>query len=169
MPGAERLVQHLAQHQIPICVATGSRRINYQVKARANPRIFDVFGDRVICGDDDIVGRGKPTPDIFLIAAKHGLGIHNTDEGRAFLEGIRNPGAEFDDRLAGHEGDVLVFEDAVPGVQAGLAAGMKVVWVPDANLRAVTDQGPPVGAHQQIGSLLEFRPEEWGLPPFEDA
>ena len=145
-----------------------------QVKARANPRIFDVFGDRVICGDDDIVGRGKPTPDIFLIAAKHGLGI-------------RNPGAEFDDRLAGHEGDVLVFEDAVPGVQAGLAAGMKgtcscaystVVWVPDANvskgisnfqLRAVTDQGPPVGAHQQIGSLLEFRPEEWGLPPFEDA
>ena len=112
-----------------------------QVKARANPRIFDVFGDRVICGDDDIVGRGKPTPDIFLIAAKHGLGIHNTDEGRAFLEGIRNPGAEFDDRLAGHEGDVLVFEDAVPGVQAGLAAGMKgtcscaystVVWVPDA-------------------------------------
>ena len=158
-----------------------------QVKARANPRIFDVFGDRVICGDDDIVGRGKPTPDIFLIAAKHGLGIHNTDEGRAFLEGIRNPGAEFDDRLAGHEGDVLVFDDAVPGVQAGLAAGMKgtcscaystVVWVPDANvskgisnfqLRAVTDQGPPVGAHQQIGSLLEFRPEEWGLPPFEDA
>ena len=158
-----------------------------QVKARANPRIFDVFGDRVICGDDDIVGRGKPTPDIFLIAAKHGLGIHNTDEGRAVLEGIRNPGAEFDDRLAGHEGDVLVFEDAVPGVQAGLAAGMKgtcsyaystVVWVPDANvskgisnfqLRAVTDQGPPVGAHQQLGSLLEFRPEEWGLPPFEDA
>ena len=56
-----------------------------QVKARANPRIFDVFGDRVICGDDDIVGRGKPTPDIFLIAAKHGLGIHNTDEGRTFF------------------------------------------------------------------------------------
>jgi len=59
-----------------------------------------------------------------------------------------------------------------------LCAYSTVVWVPDANvskgisksqLRAVTDQGPPVGAHQQIGSLLEFRPEEWGLPPFEDA
>lgn len=133
------------------------------------------------------MGRGKPSPDIFLIAAKHGLGLGNTDEGRTFLEGIRNPGAEFDDRLAGSEGEVLVFEDAVPGVQAGLAAGMKgtclctystVVWVPDANvcmgisnfqLRAVTDQGLHVGAHQQIESLLDFRPEEWGLPPFDDA
>lgn len=162
-------------------------RNKVQVKAGANPRIFEVFGDRVVCGDDAIVGRGKPSPDIFLIAAKHGLGLYNTDEGRAFLEGIRNPGAEFDDGLAGSEGDVLVFEDAVPGVQAGLAAGMKgtclcaystVVWVPDANvcmgisnfqLRAVTDQGRHVGAHQQIESLLDFRPEEWGLPPFDDA
>lgn len=121
-----------------------------------------------MCGDDEMIGRGKPYPDIFLNAVKHGLGWQFSDEGRAILEKIRDPGAEFDGKLGGVEGEILVFEDALPGVQAGLSAGMKVVWVPDPSLRAVADQGPPIGAHQELSSLEDFRPEMWGLPPFEN-
>ncbi|KAL4400667.1 phosphatase [Malassezia pachydermatis] len=167
MPGAQRLVQHLSKHNIPICVATGSKRRNFQIKSSANPDLFKCFGDRVVCGDDKVVGRGKPNPDIFLIAAKYGLGLQHTKDGETFVQGIRDPGAEFDGVLKGTEGEVLVFEDGLPGVEAGLAAGMKVVWVPDPNLSAVAEQGPTVQAHQTISSLKDFQPELWGLPPFD--
>ena len=66
-----------------------------------------------MCGDDEMIGRGKPYPDIFLNAVKHGLGWQFSDEGRAILEKIRDPGAEFDGKLGGVEGEILVFEDAL--------------------------------------------------------
>lgn len=51
------------------------------------------------------VGKGKPAPDIYLAVAKE-LGV-NTDR-------------------------CLVFEDIIPGIQAGLSAGMRVCAVEDA-------------------------------------
>jgi 16S rRNA pseudouridine516 synthase len=48
--------------------------------------------------------RGKPAPDIYLTAAE---------------------------RLGVDPSDCLVFEDIVPGIQAGLAAGMEVCAVDD--------------------------------------
>ncbi|XP_022927266.1 bifunctional riboflavin kinase/FMN phosphatase isoform X1 [Cucurbita moschata] len=58
----------------------------------------------------------------------------------------------------------LVIEDSVPGVAAGKAAGMKVIAVPSlpkkTNLYSSADE--------VINSLLDFQPEKWGLPPFED-
>ena len=36
--------------------------------------------------------------------------------------------------------------------------------VPDPNL----DKALHAGADQVLESLLQFRPEEWGLPPFDD-
>lgn len=66
-------------------------------------------------GDDPRVasGRGKPCPDIFLVA----------------LETINQ------DMRARGEPEVmpeecLVFEDSVPGVEAGRRAGMRVIWCP---------------------------------------
>ncbi|CEH18481.1 Predicted haloacid-halidohydrolase and related hydrolases [Ceraceosorus bombacis] len=81
---------------------------------------------------------------------------------------VRLWGAENDAAgLAGGEGDILVFEDAKPGVQAGKAAGMKVVWVPDPNLRALlSKENEDLNADQILESLEDFEPEAWGLPPF---
>lgn len=58
----------------------------------------------------------------------------------------------------------LVIEDSVPGVEAGKAAGMEVVAVP--SIPKMSDRY--VLADEIINSLYDFRPERWGLPPFED-
>lgn len=71
-------------------------------------------------GDDPRIGagRGKPAPHIYLLALK-----------------------TLNDRLKfeGKEAEILpeeclVFEDSVPGVEAGRRAGMQVIWVPHEGL-----------------------------------
>ncbi|GJN09708.1 hypothetical protein PR202_ga27738 [Eleusine coracana subsp. coracana] len=54
--------------------------------------------------------------------------------------------------------------DAPLGVAAAKTAGMNVVMVPDPRL----DKSCQKGADQVLGSLQDFNPREWGLPPFED-
>ncbi|CAM8937201.1 unnamed protein product [Rhodiola kirilowii] len=85
------------------------------------------------------VTNGKPSPDIFLAAAK------------------RFKGAPVDPTK------ILVFEDAPNGIQAAKNAGMNVVMVPDPNL----DSSYHEAADQVLSSLLKFKPSEWGLPEFE--
>ncbi|KAK9830894.1 hypothetical protein WJX81_002312 [Elliptochloris bilobata] len=85
----------------------------------------------------DQVARGKPEPDIFLAAAA----------------GFSPPVPA--DRC-------LVFEDAPTGVVAAKAAGMSVVMVPDPQL----DAAEAAQADDVLGSLEDFQPERWGLPPF---
>ncbi|KAF7315904.1 hypothetical protein MIND_00107000 [Mycena indigotica] len=173
LPGAKRLLLHLAKHHVPIAVATSSKRRNYELKTNHLADIFGrdgVFatGERkmnVVCGDDRAVNgepiAGKPAPDIFLTAARDKLG---RDVG--FGE---NPVVESQvvERAQG-----LVFEDALPGVQAGKRAGMNVIWVPDPNLLALSNGEKEPNALQPdrvIHSLEEFVPEDWGLPAYDEV
>lgn len=118
LPGVVPLVKHLVQHRIPIAVATGSIRRNYVLKTGHLAYLFDLFGGDVVCGDDEeLRGKGKPMPDVFLVAArKLGRTVGNGD-----IDSLSE--AEAAQRAQRAKG--LVFEDATNGVQAGKRAGMK--------------------------------------------
>jgi pseudouridine-5'-monophosphatase len=158
MPGIAKLVNHLAKHKIPIAIATGARRRGVELKTSGHPEVFDLFQNKWACADDGVVKRGKPNPDIYLYAARALLGRSVGDAEKASAELTEEEGVE---RAKG-----LVFEDAIPGMQAGKRAGMGVVWVPDENLKQLKYDGIEK-ADQTLGSLEEFVPEQWGLPPYE--
>nr|AEE63218.1 unknown [Dendroctonus ponderosae] len=103
MPGVTKLVRHLHEHKIPICIATSCGRAAHEVKTQDYRKLMSLFS-HVVCGPE--VKHGKPAPDIFLMAA-----------------------AKFDD--APQPKDCLVFEDAPNGARGAVAAGMQVVLVPD--------------------------------------
>ncbi|KAI0745927.1 HAD-like protein [Earliella scabrosa] len=162
LPGALRLVRHLRAHGVPIALATGSQRRNFELKSSHLGALFDCFEGKVVCADDGLFppGRGKPHPDIFLVAARRFLGL-DVGEGEVG-EGQVSEGQ----RAVRAKG--LVFEDGIPGVQAGKRAGMNVVWVPDANLLSLGGEETSVDERPDLtlNSLEEFVPEQWGLPPY---
>ncbi|CAL1706094.1 unnamed protein product [Somion occarium] len=165
LPGALRLVKHLYQHKIPIAVATSSQRRNYELKSQhLMETLFGHFGGRVVCADDGLIkaGRGKPHPDIFLVTARTCL---ERDVGEGEIGEYVVTETQLAERARG-----LIFEDAIPGVQAGKNAGMQVVWVPDPNLLEVGDNENTIlqKPDQILKSLEDFNPEEWGLPPYDD-
>jgi pseudouridine 5'-phosphatase len=133
LPGVRKLVLHLKQHSIPIAIATSTRRRNLALKTSHLGDVFECFDGKIVCGDD--LGynmRGKPYPDIFLIAAKELLdrpvgSIHVQDSELT----IENK----DQRSRG-----LVFEDSLPGVQAGKRAGMNGWSISPSSLFAAVHQ-----------------------------
>ncbi|KAG6873446.1 hypothetical protein C0995_015535 [Termitomyces sp. Mi166 len=155
LPGVRKLILHLKAHNIPIAVATGSKRRNFELKTGHLGEVFDCFEGNIVCGDDvQYQMRGKPFPDIFLVAAREMLG---RDVGQA-------ESCSSDEACERAKG--LVFEDGVPGMQAGKRAGMSVIWVPDTNLLGVEYTGME-RADQVLESIEDFVPEEWGLPPYD--
>jgi len=119
-PGVARLVAHLAAHNVPIAIATGSSRRSFALKTSHLQHVFAHFGPNVICGSDDGAGRSKPFPDVFLAAA-HRLGraVGSIDE-----EGDVVGEKEREERARG-----LVFEDSFPGVIGGKRAGMSGAFI----------------------------------------
>ena len=124
MPGAEALIRELNAMDIPMALATSSYRDLYELKIQQHRDWFNLF-DSVVTGDDPEVGSAKPAPDIFLTAAQ---------------------------RIGAQPETSLVFEDAPSGLQAGIAAGMQVLCVPDPNM----DRSRYEGAALVLDSLLEF-------------
>lgn len=66
LPGAERLIKHLHDNKIRICVATSSGDESVKVKTKNHQDVFKLF-QHITKGTE--VKEGKPAPDIFLLAA----------------------------------------------------------------------------------------------------
>lgn len=129
LPGAVDLLSHLkiAHNRdgrwIETALATSSEKYNYDRKASRpeTKKFLDLIPEhRRILGDDPRLqrGRGKPAPDIYLLA----------------LETINSTLPEGEPKITPIE--CLVFEDSVPGVESGRRAGMRVIWVPHPGLAA---------------------------------
>ncbi|MBR3504891.1 MAG: HAD family phosphatase [Clostridia bacterium] len=99
-PGVETLLRFLRESGAPLALAssTGTKTIRAELAASGLLAFFDV-----ITGGEE-VGRSKPAPDIFLLAARR-LGV---EPARCF-----------------------VIEDSYNGIRAARAAGMRPIMVPD--------------------------------------
>ena len=103
LPGALHLTRWFAGLGVPQAVATSAERHHFNLKVSRHREWYALF-NCIVTGDDPEVGRGKPAPDIFLVAA----GRMQADPERC-----------------------LVFEDSPAGIAAARAAGMYAVAVPD--------------------------------------
>ena len=120
LPGVPELLADLKSAGIYIALATSSHAINYKLKTSHLEPLFSYFPSRNrVLGDDPRIpkGRGKPAPDIYLLALE------------TINAGLREKG----EREITPE-ECLVFEDSVPGVEAGRRAGMRAIWCPHPEL-----------------------------------
>lgn len=99
LPGVLALVEGLTEANIPISLGSSTSRKNIEVCFRITG--LDQFFGESYTGAED-VSRGKPAPDVFLEAAR---------------------------KINRAPANCVVIEDAHVGVEAGLAAGMKVIAV----------------------------------------
>lgn len=136
LPGVEDLLASLARtrwwdlqqqqqdgqkkNKVHIALATSSNSANFSIKTAHLGDLFSVFQTpHRVLGDDKRIqpGRGKPLPDIYLLALQT-------------INATLPPG---ETPITPEE--CLVFEDSVPGVEAGRRAGMRVIWCPHPGLK----------------------------------
>jgi pseudouridine-5'-monophosphatase len=130
MPGAEDFVRSLSARRVPMAVATSTERALYELKVMPHSW-FSLF-HAVICGDHPNVRARKPAPDIFLAAARE---------------------------LGALPEQCVVIEDSPAGVEAGLAAGMRVIAMP----HPAIGSSACAGAHKVVGGWTEISASDLGL------
>jgi pseudouridine-5'-monophosphatase len=120
LPGVMDLLAGLKKRGVHMALATSSHAGNFKLKAAHLTDLFEYFApEHQVLGDDPRipVGRGKPAPDIYLLALST---LNKT------LEAQGQPPIQPE--------ECLVFEDSVPGVESGRRAGMQAVWCPHPEL-----------------------------------
>ena len=127
MPGAPELVRHCQALEIPMALATSSSKAAVELKAAPHPWLACISVR--VHGDDPLLQRGKPAPDVFLLAAER-LGV--------------------DPNLC------WAFEDSPAGVQAARAAGCRVHVLPPNHLSSQQRQELYPGIDRFLSSLEEI-------------
>jgi HAD superfamily hydrolase (TIGR01509 family) len=97
VPGAETAILSLQNAGVPFCVAS-SGRFSKMRASLGKAGLLHLVGHVLFSAEQ--VAHGKPAPDLFLFAAR---------------------------AMGAAPGDTVVIEDSVPGVLAGIAAGMRVL------------------------------------------
>lgn len=122
LPGVPELLNalHKSDPKVYLALATSAHSDNFNLKAGHLQDLFSVFNEEHrVLGDDPRIpsGRGKPAPDIYLLALQTiNQSLKTSGQPEIYPE------------------ECLVFEDSVPGVEAGRRAGMQVVWCPHSGL-----------------------------------
>ncbi|KAI2793422.1 hypothetical protein POX_a00001 [Penicillium oxalicum] len=176
LPGAETLLLNLSRarnasgDRIELALASSTKSQSFELKI-SRPETKQLLGyfqpDRRVLGDDSRVrqGRGKPAPDIYLVALQT---LKSDINATPILPS-----------------ECLVFEDSVAGVEAGRRAGMRVIWVPHPDVATeyqarqkdvlagrteMINGGDNTGVREvddgwaeTISSLEEFNYEKYGL------
>ncbi|MBM5820515.1 MAG: HAD family phosphatase [Cyanobacteria bacterium K_DeepCast_150m_m2_101] len=127
MPGAPELVQRCEALGIPMALATSSSKAAVALKASPHPWLAAIAIR--VHGDDPQLQRGKPAPDVFLLAAER-LGVDPSQS--------------------------WAFEDSPAGVQAARAAGCRVHVLPPAHLNGDQRQELYPNIERFLGSLKEI-------------
>lgn len=120
LPGVLDLLEGLSSKGTHLALATSSNERNFKLKSSHLPYLFKYFAkEHQVLGDDVRIpkGRGKPAPDIYLLALEQ---LNSTLRAKGEKEILPE--------------ECLVFEDSVPGVESGRRAGMQVVWCPHPEL-----------------------------------
>ena len=100
IPGVMRIITTLKEKGLKMAVATSSKKEGFEPKTINHRDLYDNF-ECVVCGDE--VTKAKPSPEIFLTAAK---------------------------KICDYPPEnVLVFEDAAAGIRAANDAGMASVFL----------------------------------------
>jgi HAD superfamily hydrolase (TIGR01509 family) len=129
IPGAVETVRYLSDAGMPICVASNGAREKMEVTLEVTG-LIGYFGDKFFGVNQ--VARGKPEPDIYLLAAQE-MGISPSR--------------------------CVVIEDSYPGAQAGLAAGMTVLGhCPDGDIWGLESLGIQIfDDMKELPDLLGFQ------------
>ncbi len=123
MPGASEILRFFSARGVKMAVASSSP--DDVIRRYLRKLDMERYFDAVVSGSE--VQRGKPAPDIFLLAAE---------------------------RIGCAPEDCYVFEDGINGCLAGIAAGCAAVMIPD--LFQPTEEVKR-GCTAIYGSLLEAR------------
>jgi HAD superfamily hydrolase (TIGR01509 family) len=132
MPGAHALLRQLVARAIGIAIATSGHHPITRSKLGHQPFLSDL--PLVICGDDPRIARGKPEPDIFLLAASE----------------LGTPPAA-----------CAAIEDSPNGVRAAVAAGMRTIALIDPRWGYASEAF--AGATHRVASLEELTLEMLGI------
>ena len=98
--GVLEILEFFRENKVPIAVASSSA--TEQIVSNLETAGIREYFSEIVSGTE--VKRGKPAPDIFLLAAE---------------------------KISCKPGDCYVFEDSENGIKAGYAAGCRTVMVPD--------------------------------------
>jgi pseudouridine-5'-monophosphatase len=135
MEGASKLIKNLRnKYQYKMAIATSSFKSSAETKLANHKEWVESYFDAIITGEDKRIKNGKPSPDIFILAAKS-IGMRPEE--------------------------CIIFEDAVNGVQAGLNSGAGIViGLPEDELTKKAMENLPYDKNKTklyiLNSLLDF-------------
>mmetsp|Transcript_28997 Transcript_28997/g.53290 ORF Transcript_28997/g.53290 Transcript_28997/m.53290 type:complete len:277 (-) Transcript_28997:167-997(-) len=184
LPGALRLVRYLSDAHVPYAVATSTPRATFNRKMSEKDELRSLL-EVVVCGDE--VSRGKPHPDVFL-AASTALGLP-PDQCLVFEDAESGVTAALAAGMrvvmvpSAHNSHATTVDSGVNGKESLIFETIREEQGGEREKKDEKESVTPMKLEggvvcselvsnkkkvKIIASLLDFKPSDYGLPPFQD-